>query len=167
MNLSGLFPWDMLRSDRSLRMLFTALATLVLLLLTVSSCAIWPVVFSLRSACEPGLATTARAVLTAAIPLIVVDVIVAVILGWFDRRYSFLKSLLATGLLGFMVMVCVLFAMPVEVAGELSMTFAMQVLRVIFTLMLGGVLAFLPALAATALGFVVREVYYVVAEMRR
>lgn len=167
MNLSGLFPWDMLRSDRSLRMLFTALATLVMLLLTVSSCAIWPVVFSLRSTGEPGLADAARAVLTAAIPLVVVDVLVAVALGWFDRRYSFLKSLLATGLLGFMVMVCVLFAMPVELSAGVPMTFAMQVLRVIFTLMLGGVLAFLPALVSTVLGFVVREVYYVVAEMRR
>ena len=167
MNLSTLFPWDMLRSDRALRMMFSALTTLVLIMLTISSCAIWPAVLSLRGAENQPWTDLCNAVVAAAIPLIGVDVLMAIVLGWFDKRYSFLKSILATYLFGFVVMICVLFAVPVNLEGVVSMTFAMQVLRVVFTLMLGVVLAFLPALLSSILGFVVREVYYVVSEMRR
>lgn len=167
MNLSTLFPWDMLRSDRALRMMVSALTTLVLIMLTVSSCAIWPVVLSLRAVENQPWTDMCNAVAVAAIPLICMDVLMGIVLGWFDRRYSFLKSILATYLFGFVVMLCVLFAVPLNLENIVSATFAIQVLKVIFTLMMAMVLAFLPALLSSILGFVVREVYYVVAEMRR
>lgn len=166
MNLSSLFPWDMVRSDRALRMLFTALTTLVMIVLTVSSFAIWPAALSLRGSENQFLSDACGAVLAAAIPVAVVDLVMAVVLGWFDRRYSFFKSILATFLLGSVVMIVVLFAIPVGPKSLLGTAGALQVLRVIFTLVLGGILAFLPALLASVLGYVVREVYYVVSEMR-
>lgn len=166
MNLSSLFPWDMVRSDRALRVMVASLTTLILVMITISACAVWPALLTLRGSENALISGVCNAVWAAAIPLIVVDVLIAVVLGWFDRRYSFLKSLLATCMLGFVVMIVVLFTVPLNLEGVVELTTSMQILRIIFTLMLGIVLSFLPALLSTILGFVVREVYYVVSEMR-
>ena len=97
---------------------------------------------------------------------LVADAIIAFILSWYDSGYSFLKAILCTYLLGLVVMLIAVFIKPLELPVILEDSTSFSLLSGIVKVFLAVVLAFLPALAASVIGWIIREVYYVVSQIR-
>lgn len=157
--------WDLIFEDRMMRAVVVMLLTISTIVLTVASVAVWPALLTVYRS-DTAYRDFASLILITGIGLLVADAIIAFILSWYDSGYSFLKAILCTYLLGFVVMLIAVFIKPLELPVILEDSTSFSLLSGIVKVFLAVVLAFLPALAASVIGWIIREVYYVVSQIR-
>ena len=108
--------WNLIAEDRALRRTLAVIATLMTVIIGVSSMAVWPALMQLSKADTPYM-DYARFLLIAGGVTAGIDLVISILLAWFDSTYSFLENLAAAYLTGFIILVICVFAKPVIISA--------------------------------------------------
>ncbi len=150
--------WNLIAEDRALRRTLAVIATLMTVIIGVTSMAVWPALVQLSGA-DSTYKDYARFLLIAGAVTAVIDLVISILLAWFDSSYSFVENLAAAYLPGFIILAICVFARPVSIAAVPKDAVSFNIVFGMFKFILALVLAFLPALVSAAAGWLVRTIY--------
>lgn len=155
-------PFRMRQKDRLFYTVVVVITTLMACVLALSAIAVWPIVFAASGAQNlAGQAVDvswfAGGVILAGGITCAISLLIA--LATPIRHYRFLKVWVIGYIVGFVVMLIMLFVRPIPLQGVREPDFFVTLLRIVINLALGVVACVLPSLLANLAGLGIRALF--------
>ncbi len=145
--------------DRVLTVITTVYFTSVLIMLFLAGITIWPViVFSTAS--DFVFSPLCQSLLTCNLILLTAYVVCDVVLLWFDRGFSFLKTALINLVTGGFVNLVLLLSQSGSFQNGVNVDFMLTLLWIIFSFFLAWILALIPAILVAAGAKLVHSLFF-------
>lgn len=163
-NMWGRF-YDRIVHDRILTAILTAYFTVTLILIMLAGLTIWPVILTLMNS-DAAVAPFCAAVFKANLPLLVVYFVVAGVFMFFERSFSFGKTMLINVGIGGFVNLIVLIMQRYSLAGMDLPNVMLSLLWFIISFFLSWILAILPSMLIGGLAKLIHIIFFKIYEWR-